>query len=102
MTERAQPKHKPFPEVGMGATMAVGSDRYAYTIVKVSESGKTIDIQSEIAINEGDYFGTQKWVHTHNLEGAIKTARLSKSGYYMCGGSFVFIGYRDSYRDPSF
>jgi len=102
MTERAQPKHDPFPEVGMGATMAVGSDRYAYTIVEVSESGKTVKIQGDITINEGDYFGTQKWVCTPNLEGPIKTARLSKSGYYLVGGSFVFMGFRDHYQDPSF
>lgn len=102
MTERAQPKHDPFPEVGMGATMSVGSDRYAYTIVEVSESGKTIIIQADDAVNKGDYYGVQDWVYTPNPRGPVRTARLSKSGYYLQGGSFVFIGYRDHYMDPSF
>lgn len=91
-----------FPKVGMGATMVVGSDRYAYTIVKVSESGKTIVIQSDIEKQVGEYFGNQKWEHTPNPEGAMRTVRLGKSGMYKSLGTPVYIGFRDSYRDPSF
>lgn len=103
-------KQKQTPEVGMGATYGIGSDSYAYTIVEVSENKRTVKVQADEAkAQEGsDYYGDQKYDYTPNPKARIRTFTLRKSGRYyekgceMGRGGSLTIGFRRTYRDPSF
>jgi len=95
--------------VGVGATMVVGSDRYPYTVVEISTSGKTIKVVKDIFMpGEGhDYYGTQVWVYTQTTSQAArdnsKIARWSaKMGCYQIGGIRLYVGKREAHIDPSF
>lgn len=93
----------PMYEVGQGATLAVGSDRYPYFITRISPSGKHIEIQrADYKAAEGsDYFMNQKWDITPSPDGGKETIRMHKDGYwYTAGGNMVFPGYADRYEDP--
>jgi hypothetical protein len=97
------------PEVGVGATIHVGSDRYAGTIVRVSESGKTFWIQYDKSIrtDRNGQSESQSYKHEPNPNGEIKRVSRRKDGgwgitisdnYYKP----VTVGTRSAYRDPSF
>lgn len=92
-------------EVGMGATLAVGTDRYPYHVVKISPSGKTIHIQrADFKAGKGhDYFGSQKWDITSNPKGQIEVVRKRKDGRYRTPNDLpVWFGKADAYQDPTF
>jgi hypothetical protein len=76
------------PYVGMPVTYCIGSDRYAYEIVKATLSLKTVWIKS-----------------TDKNDIRIVKFTLRNDGYYTetgknCG--FLRLGYAEDYRDPSF
>jgi hypothetical protein len=83
------------PTVGIGATIQIGSDRYAYTVVEISPSGKTLTLQRDT--NIGSLF-------ISNKDGEIEKVRLSKVyGKYMLKGRyFVTIGKRSFSMDQGF
>jgi hypothetical protein len=97
----------------MGATVHVGSDCYAVTIVEVSPSGKTLTIQydravltkrSRAALAE-NWGAPQTHLFIPDTEAPIKKVRLLKTGRYRVVGygstGTVTIGVRCTYRDPS-
>lgn len=97
------------PVVGMGATMCVGSDSYAFTIIEVSASKKRIKIQEDKATridNNGMYSEAQDYFHEYNTNGTIYTVSLRKDGRWRISGEskgmIVSIGYRRTHRDPHF
>ena len=97
------------PEVGMGVTWGFGSDRYPGTIVKVSDSGKTVWFQRDYCDHVSGSFFTNDAVHTfhRNIEGELVKATLRRNGrYHMKGCSMrygsIIIGTRDYYQDPHF
>lgn len=97
--------HKSEVKVGVGATLCIGSDRYAYTVVKVSKTGHKIEIQRDNAraTKDSNYYGSQKYTFTPNLEANIYSAYWSeKRGCYRCGHANVHVGHRDEYMDPHF
>lgn len=95
------------PEVGMGATMHVGTDRYPYEIVRVSDSGKTFwmkKLQAKPGENH-NYFGAQNWVifkpeHFDDLE--EHRVNLLKNGRWGSNGTPVSVGRASFYQDPHF
>jgi len=99
-------------EVGLGCTGGAGSDCYPYTIVKISNNGKTIWITSDKATitEDYDYYSNQK--HTFETNWNTENAEcytLRKNNRYISKGSpmnhywcGVAIGYRRKYSDPSF
>jgi hypothetical protein len=96
------------PEVGMGATMTMYSDRYPYTVRKVNSTGKTIWISPDQAeVKEGtcwpdpDYNISTNWELT---EKDFTKVTLRKDGRWkVAGGSQVIVlGTRQKYVDPSF
>jgi len=97
------------PVKGMGVTQGAGSDRYPYTILDVSPSGKQIRIQEDNATpGPGhNFYGSQCWVFTPNPNGRKITISLRKDGRWRevgsgRGSSGYGIGHRDKYIDPSF
>ncbi len=98
------------PEVGMGMTFCVGSDRYAGTITRVSPSGKTFWFtQDEFrhTKNSGGHFSeSQNYIYITNPEGEEKRATLRKNGRFRVSGydttGTVTLGIRRAYQDPSF
>lgn len=97
------------PEIGMGVTYCIGSDRYPCTVSKVV-SDREIEVKAdEFRSAPGhNYYGIQKWIMTPNPDGVPTTLTLRKSGRWVKAGEtmkssgFWRIGIRDAYQDPSF
>lgn len=94
------------PEVGMGATMYVGSDRYPYTVIAVSPSGFKVTLQADDSkrTDSNGLSEIQTWDCTPNPNGAIRYAYRNRHGRYYAarGYSRVTFGERDMYQDPHF
>jgi len=95
--------------VGVGATLCVGSDRYPYTVIDFTSSGKTITVVGDnyTADKAGghDYFGTQKWIITPAVPGTslvVKARWSRRMGCYQIKGTRLHVGKRDAYQNPSF
>lgn len=103
MMEDAKP---PVPEVGMGVTILMYTDRVAATITWVSKSGKTITIQrdNEIRTDSNGQSESQEYTYTPNPNGQLTTVSLRKDGRWKEAKSttVVRLGVRDSYYDYGF
>ena len=101
---------QPEPEVGMGATILMWSDREAATIVSVSKSGKRIEVQRDHAkrTDNNGLSESQTYEFTPNPEGPRIAYTLRKNGQWvregesMKGGQRLRVGSRDHYYDFSF
>ena len=97
------------PEVGMGATYYVGSDRYPFTIVEVVNE-KTLVIQADEfkRIDKNGFSESQEYTYSPNPEARKivitkrKTGRWVEKGQSSDCGSGYGIGHRRAYQDPSF
>lgn len=98
------------PEIGMGATVLMWSDRYAATVVGVSQSGKRLVVQEDRAeplLPSGPGL-VQNYRITPNPDGRLTTFTLRQNGQWVAKGSAMqtgmrlALGYRDSYHDYSF
>lgn len=96
-------------EVGMGATLVVGSDRYPYVIRKITyfKSGarigqpKAVDIQRvEVTAEKFPHGGGL--VHLDRPYGPVRTATVKRDGSWTHEGSRVVVGVARYYNDPSF
>ena len=94
---------------GMPATVHVGSDSYGATVVFAGR-GKVV-VRMDDAVQVGDYFGAQKWIHTPSAEGredtfVLRTVRGQKvwaeEGKKVAGSAKLTLGEKHSHRDPSF
>lgn len=103
-------KVQPIPEVGMGCTEIMFSDRHAYTILEVAENGRTIVVQQDIATRT-DKRGCSDWQdydYKPDPKGDIKIVTLRKNGRWitkgeaMKNGTSWRIGERDEHYDFSF
>jgi len=89
-------------KVGDGATIHLYTDAHAWTVISVSESGKTITIQGDNAeldptwkpeMHPGGFSAhcsnnySQRWICTPNPNGPIRKARLTKRGWSANGQS---------------
>ena len=94
------------PEVGMGATLVIGSDRYPATVIQVTQNGKRVVIQEDDAVrtDKNGLSESQTYEFTANPNGTIHIVTLRKDGRYrVTGGQTpVHLGSRDKYLDPSF
>lgn len=93
------------PEVGMGATITMWSDRHAYTIVEV-KSPSTIVIQQDIATrtDKNGMSDSQTYEFKANPDGAKFNVTRRRDGKWKVAGStqVVVIGHRSEYHDFSF
>ena len=92
------------PEVGMGVTELMYSDRHPYTVVKIS-TPKKIYIQEDDCkrIDNNGFSENQKYEYTPNPTAHIKILRLNKHGRWkevgQSDGSTFLIGQREEYYD---
>lgn len=101
-------KGQPDPEVGMGATKLMYTDRHACTIVEVK--GKTIGIQRDNAVRTDNNGMTesQDYEYSPNVNAPIEYFTQRKNGAWvkakesMRGGTRLRIGERKEYYDYSF
>jgi len=91
------------PEVGMGATLLMWTDTHAYTITRVSDSGKTFWMKRDLAerADKNGMSDSQDYKYTPQPDAPEECVRMTKRGW-MCRGQFVRVGYRDEYYDYSF
>lgn len=89
-------------QVGDGASLRVGSDSYAYTVVSVTPSGKTVKLQKDTAtlVKTSNPYVDQVYTYQADPDGVVITARLGKRGWKANGNRVA--GYRREYQDPSF
>lgn len=99
-------KGQPAPEVGMGITLLMWTDRKAGTITRVSSSGKTFWFRADKAIrtDNNGMSEDQHYRYEPDPEAGESVARLGhKSGAWKSkGGAQVRLGDRDAYHDYSF
>lgn len=96
-------KGQPAPEVGMGVTLLLWSDRTAGTVTWVSPSGKTLRFRADRAkrTDTNGMSESQTYEHTPNPDAREQTARLTKTGW-KASGTRLRLGSRDTYYDFSF
>lgn len=96
------------PEVGMGATLYSYSDRYAYTIIRVSANGKSLwaTLDKAIRIDENGMSDSQSYRYETIENSHEELFTLRKDGRWhkgtTLGGLVLGIGHRDAYHDYSF
>jgi hypothetical protein len=94
------------PIIGMGATHQLYTDRHAYTVIRVSDSGKTCWLQRDKATMREGYsvFGQQSYIYELNPEAGEKRCYRSKDGKWKMGllKDLVYLGVREEYYDPTF
>lgn len=92
------------PEVGMGATARIGSDRLAYTIVRVSPSGKTVWVKEDDAkrIDNNGMSECQNYEYTRNESNPEVQIRKNNRGQWKSGDTKFVLGCRSQYYDYSF
>lgn len=104
------------PEVGMGATMGCGSDRYAATIVEVKEFGSgarkgqpravLIRLDTSVVVKGSTQDGSAVWQHTPDDSGPVREFTIRPNGKWVQKGQSVRFGtrlgfgHRDAYQDP--
>lgn len=98
------------PEVGMGATELLWTDRHAYTITSVNATGTVIELQRDRAIRTDTNGMSECQVYTYepNTNASVQTVTLRKNGQWVTKGQSIkngtkwLIGFRKEYRDFSF
>lgn len=91
-------------EVGMGATQLMYADRHAFTVVRVSPSGKTVWVQQDNATrtDKNGMSESQEYTFTPNKTNPEVRVNKTKHGWHSSlHGSFA-LGYRYEYYDYSF
>lgn len=98
----------PAPQVGMGATVLLWTDRHAATIVSVEKNGKRIGIVEDEAtrIDKNGMSESQEYSYAPG-KGGVQYFTLRKNGAYVregdsIKGTRIAIGARRHYHDFSF
>lgn len=99
------------PEVGMGATVTMYTDRKAYTVIEVRHNGKMVVVRRDTATrtDTNGMSDCQSYRYEPNENGRIETFTLRKNGRWLqvgesmrSYGCALIIGTRDEYHDYSF
>lgn len=89
------------PEVGMPATIGIGSDSYPAVVIKVTP--KTVTIQHvEVGKNRRQWPDQDFEVFLDRPTGKIERFWMNKYGQYANGSCRLFVGRASFYQDPSF
>lgn len=99
-------------QVGDGATERLHTDSHAYTVIRVSPSGKTVTLQRDKVTLDpsfkpdtvvGGFLGhtvnnhEQSYTYGSDPEGAVITARFTKHGWRTPGGRRIVHGRHEFY-----
>jgi hypothetical protein len=92
------------PVPGMGATLPVGSDRYPYTITRVSPSGHVLWAKrDDFAAAPGHRYPTdQQYIYSPDPRAIEIRFTLSKNGWVNRRHGRLQLGERRAYLDPDF
>ena len=100
---------RPEPDIGMGATLYMWSDRLPYTIVKVVrfKTGDRAGQVSHVHAQKDHATRTdsrvmsedQTWDFTPNPNGHIEVFRVNKAGQLKGNGGTLGVGHREKYHD---
>lgn len=92
------------PTVGMGATEVCWTDRHAYTVVRVSPSGKTVWVKKDDVkrVDSNGMSECQDYEFTRNDNNPEVMVRKNKKGQWKSGSTKFTLGHRDEYHDFSF
>lgn len=94
------------PSIGMGATIQIGSDRVAATVVQVTHNAKRIVLQEDTAtrIDQNGMSESQQYTYQTNTNGQLWYASKRKDGRWRISGGRmpVSLGARSYYYDFSF
>jgi hypothetical protein len=89
------------PEVGMGATILMWTDRKAGTIIKVTPTQVHVQVDKATRTDTNGMSESQEYAYERDTNGAVYVFRMTKRGY-RCNGNGLGIGYRRAYHDYSF
>jgi hypothetical protein len=97
-------------EVGMPATLSVGSDRYPATVIGVThfKSGaragevRTVTIQQDTATVSGGVWPDLEYEYSPNPDGRILLFFADSKGRFKTDGYRLALGHRRRYNDPHF
>ena len=96
------------PEVGMGVTYSIGSDRYPYFISRVVNH-RSVEIQAANyrRTDNNGFSESQTYEITPNPDAAVITITLRKDGCWYQKGQAMnsgryWLGNARAYQDPSF
>lgn len=96
----------PTPEEGMGATACYYTDRQAFTVTRVSDSGKSFWMSRDkaVRIDQHGMSDAQEYAYVTDPDGGNFAVTLRKNGKYKMMGSSVtvLVGVRREYYDHSF
>ena len=95
-------KGAPKPEVGMGATLLMWTDRHAYTIVKVTRCQVHARRDKAIRIDTNGMSEAQDYRFERDDTQPVEIFRLRKNGAYHGKAGRLRIGDRCAYHDYSF
>jgi hypothetical protein len=94
------------PEVGMGATVILWSDRKAATIIEVSKTAHRVVVQFDTAtrVDSNGMSDAQSYTYEPNPEGGVETYSRRRDGSYRVvgGQGRLLLNVRDAYHDYSF
>lgn len=101
---------KSTPEVGMGATLLLWTDRHAGTITEVSEDKKTIKWKADKVsrVDNNGMSDSQDYSYEPNPDAKAMTFTLRKNGKYVVKGApmkqgmVLSVGHRSEYYDYTF
>lgn len=96
--------------VGMPATNYVGSDRYPYEVIEISDGGNLITVREMDAISADgyDYYCNQVYTYRSCPQGRTIVLSKRKDGKYRPVGmslrntSSFYFGVASYYQDPHF
>lgn len=97
--------------IGMGVTHHIGGDKYPFTIVDLTESGKTLYVNQDIpTIISGDFENNNAIIDYkfNSCQIIIKKLTFRKDGVYRESGTrtsktdYYTVGKREYYLDPNF
>lgn len=99
----------PAPVIGMGATMYVGSDRHAYSVVEVPKP-TTVVVKRDTTrpLHANPFSEAQRYEYSPNPDATAETFTLRKGGVWvregesLRHGTRISLGTRSEYYDPSF
>lgn len=98
------------PKPGDGATIRIGSDRYAATVVEVKpfKTGprtgqvRAVVVRYDAATMVGEGYDAQSYAYAPDPHGRLQTFFADAGGNLQNDGYRLRVGERSAYRDPHF
>jgi hypothetical protein len=85
--------------IGMSVTEVMYTDRWVYTVIAVSQTGKTATIQLNRRV--GPYSASGYYQTEPDIGGIITKIRLTKNGWHGMGRKFL-MNVADAYLDVGY